>query len=264
MVNHYDPVKMVITQAAADLGIYVTELQHGSMGRYNIGYNFGPVRKQPTLPAEIWTFGPFWNKTARIAHTGVTLRAMGSPYVEQRAADIQGENGHEKTRVLIISQWTVASRLAAAAVTMAEKLDPEKYEILYKLHPGEYRIWRSVYSREFLDSPVSVIGDGDLYRLFRDSDVIVGVYSTALIESLWFGKPLILLHTYGIHFFQDLIRRGIVSEAGGAEDILALVQDGDFLRQRQYDVEEFWSAGSLDTMRDRLESLVRQQEEIRV
>ena len=84
LVNHYDPLKMLITQVAKSLGIYVVELQHGNMGRYHIAYNFAHTQELPALPNEIFTFGEFWNDTTRIKNNSVKLTSVGMPYFEEK------------------------------------------------------------------------------------------------------------------------------------------------------------------------------------
>ncbi|MBN2414765.1 hypothetical protein JXO52_02935 [bacterium] len=264
LVNHYDPVKMVVTEVARTMGIHVVGLQHGSMGRYNIGYNFADVGPLPTLPDEIWTFGPFWTTTARIGQTGLRLLAMGSPYVEERVKDTVRTADTPKTTVLIISQWTLASDFERTALDLARDLDRDRYRIVYKLHPGEWQIWRATYSEAFLTAGITVVEDGDLYQLFSEADVIIGVYSTALIESLHFGKQLILLNRYGIHFFEELIQSGRVMPAENGRDIVEFIRNTDLSERRVYETDTFWTSGSLALMTSRLDLLLGTAEEKQV
>lgn len=244
LVNHYSTFKMVITAAAKSLGIRVIELQHGSMGRYHIAYNFGHNLKLSTLPDEILTFGKFWNDTTRITRNGVRLTAVGYPHFEEKIRRYQGMAHKGKTKLLFLSQETIGHLLGQVALEVWRQLDSEKYEVIYKLHPREFATWRSTYPNDFVASGIEVLGDVDLYELLALTDIHVGVYSTTVIESLGFSKKLILFEAYGVHYFCDLIKIGRAVLASSAADIVAKVGELESKSNNVFEYSYYWKEGS--------------------
>ncbi len=256
LVNHYDPVKMLIVYLAKQLGVYTVELQHGNMGRYHIGYNFGHRQRLPTLPDEILTFGRFWNETSGVVQNGVKLTAVGFPFFEERLRRLPPPDVHQRRRILILSQEAIASHLAAVAVKLVRELDPKRYEVIYKLHPMEYADWRTTYPPEFVRASITVLDNVDLYRWLSQTDVHVGVYSTTIIESLAFNKPLILLEAYGVHYLTDLIRQGRAAFARNPGDVLEIVQTLTDTETPDFDVGYFWEPDSRTKLLGRLQALL--------
>jgi hypothetical protein len=56
-VASYGMSRYVINYVAKEMGIPTIELQHGTMGKYHIAYNFKNKMKIPTFPDYIFTFG---------------------------------------------------------------------------------------------------------------------------------------------------------------------------------------------------------------
>jgi hypothetical protein len=251
MVNHYEPMHLLLTRIARQLGIHVVELQHGNMCRYHIGYNFAHQENLKTLPDEIFTFGKYWQDKPRLTANGVRLTATGMPYYESKmqAVDAQPSDGTE--RILIISQESLGHRFAAIAMALARSLDPNRYKIIYKLHPREYDIWEQVYPEAFRKANIEVMGNVDLYTLLSRCDTHIGVYSTTIIESLGFSKQLILLEGYGAHYFSDLIGRSGIFLARDSDDILKIIQAGRRKDQNRK-AGLYWETDSLRKMVNRI------------
>lgn len=243
-VNHYDPLKMLITAIAKSLGIYVVELQHGTMGKYHVAYNFRYSGKLDGLPNEIFTFGRFWNETTRISQNGVKLTAVGMPYFEERVKQKDKSPASDKTTILILSQDTIGLRLAEIAIELSKKLAPAKYQIWFKMHPREYEHWQRRYPTELQTSGIKVYTKADLYELLRAANIHIGVYSTAIIESLAFMKKLILIESYGVHFFSGLIEKGRAVLARNVEDVLGAIKSRQEIGSNIGDVSYYWEPDS--------------------
>lgn len=255
LLNHYDPLKMLITSVARELGIYVVELQHGNMGKYHIAYNFGHNHHLDTLPHEIFTFGKFWNHTTRISQNGVKLTAVGFPYFEERIATVTKPPDSDKTIILFLSQASIGHRMGEIAHALSERLDPDKYEIHYKLHPREYLDWRKTYPPKFIESRIKVVANADLYKLMNQADIHIGVYSTTVMESLAFNKKLILLESYGVHYFLDLIESGRAALAKNADEVLEEIEAPE-PQNFEMDLTYYWEQNSIEKMTRRIEELL--------
>ena len=253
---HYEPLRMLVASIAKSLGIYTVEVQHGSMGRYHVGYNFHFKDRLDTLPDEIFTFGRYWNETTRIAGNGVRLTPTGMPYVEERMRRLSPPDEHDKTRVLMVSQATIGGQLGEMALGLRRLLDPEQYEIVYKLHPREFDSWRLTYPEGFPAPGIRVEKATDLYDLLNETDIHVGVYSTVVIESLLFNKPLILVESYGAHYFTHLIEKGRARFARNAEEIAAAVEGFAGSSSAPMDATHYWESDSLRKMRNRIDEIL--------
>jgi len=251
MVNHYEPLHLLISGIAKKCGIYVVELQHGNLCRYHIGYNFAHEDRLETLPHEIFTYGEYWQNKPLLSANGVRLTVTGMPYYESRTSVHSAAPQDGLIRILIISQESLGLRFAAMAMALARRLDPNRYRIVYKLHPREYDIWEQAYPESFRSSGVEIAGNVDLYSLLSRCDFHVGAYSTTIIESLGFGKRLILLEGYGAHYFSDLIGQSGVSLARNDDDVLKIIQSG---RRMKQDRKEgvYWEKNSLQKIVNRM------------
>jgi hypothetical protein len=247
---------MLITTIAKSLGIYVIELQHGTMGRYHIAFNFKITHELAGLPHEIFTFGKFWNETTRISQNGVKLTAVGSPFYEQKIQSITKVQPHPKTRVLFLSQETIGRQLAEMAVALSKKLNPEKYEILYKLHPREYHSWRLNYPKNFADANLQILTNVDLYELLNQSDVHIGVYSTTIMESLAFGKPLILFKTFGVHHFADLVAAGRAILVETVDEMAQVIPRQLKFNADSKDISYYWESNSKEKILRRIQEIL--------
>lgn len=256
LIIHYDMTKMLVTSIAKSMGIYVAELQHGSMGPYHVAYNFHHQMKLNTLPDEILTLGRYWNDTTRISQNNVRLTSVGMPYFEQKISQLQQPQKHQKVKILILSQEAIGKRFCAVATDLFKMLDPHQYEILYKLHPKEYDNWQRTYSDEFKNLGIHVYDDFDLYQLMNESDIHIGVYSTTVMESLVFGKTLILIESYGVHYFTHLIDSGRAHFARNASEVADIIRSQKSYVSNLKDVSYYWEPDSKTKLLHRIEEIL--------
>ncbi|RBQ23127.1 hypothetical protein ALNOE001_11460 [Candidatus Methanobinarius endosymbioticus] len=169
--------------AAHSNGIKVIELQHGTISKYHLGYNYPNIRDKylEYFPDQILSFGEYWKKVANYPIDEKNIIAMGFPYLEKNIEEYN-TNSKNKKQILFISQGVIGKELAKFSYNLAKKLnekindnlnsesDPkidekinkeidnklnneihdkeienENYHIIYKLHPGEYSNWRTNY-----------------------------------------------------------------------------------------------------------------------
>jgi hypothetical protein len=185
---HYSMDNMLINEIAANMGIPTIELQHGTIHNEHIAYQYAQVQRPiPQLPKYILTFSEYWNDIVNMPGQCVKLISVGFPYFEEKV--VEGFGNHEANsnkKIIFLSQGTIGTKLSRLASDLAGILSGE-YQIIYKLHPSEYHIWKD--KCPWLNNGnVTVIDDNsiDLYGLFAISYAQVGVYSTAIYEGLGF------------------------------------------------------------------------------
>jgi len=257
LVNHYDPLKMILTTVAKSLGVYVIEIQHGNMGQYHIPYNIYYDRELPALPDEIFTFGEFWNDTSDLPKLGVRLTATGFPFFEGQLGQNQIVKPNSRKRILFLSQDTIGLQLADLAVYLRSKLPSKEYDVLFKIHPREYETWPERYPK--LKMPgIKVLTTENLYETFSNTDIHVGVYSTAIMESLAFGKKLVLFEAYGVHFLSHLLNSGRAELASWSEELLGIIKRYSFAEPEKEPVraDYFWASDSKTRILTRLREIL--------
>jgi hypothetical protein len=185
----------VLTEVAHARGVRVAELQHGSLGETHPAYNFAPGRRPESFPDELLLFGELW----RGATPGLPLPAAQTPAVGYAWLELQKTRWKRLSpslpkRALFLSQGSIGPELARAAVEVRERVSPSELHVSFRLHPSEHAGGRDPYpelARAGIE--VQAAAAAPLYAVQRDSDVQVGVYSTALLEGLAFGLPTYVL-----------------------------------------------------------------------
>jgi len=197
--------KEYIVSACRRLGIPSVELQHGVISSYHMGYEFGGEEKK-LFPDYLFVFGPYWKQSCRFPVSQDRIKVLGYPYLTE-SGEITSTSRKEETNLLFISQGVIGRALAEFAVRCAHLL-PD-YNVQFKLHPGELKRWRQDYSI-LLDSAVEVIEDSKatIYELYRKTNWVFGVYSTALYEAFAFDCRVVIVDLPGVDYMQDLIQKG--------------------------------------------------------
>jgi len=168
-----------IIEACKDLAIPVVEFQHGNLSKYHVGYSFpeGSVSGLQ-FPDYLLTFGDYWKGLVKLPIPNSHIIHAGYPHFESEKAKYSGEQ--RKQQIIFISQGTIGKQLSSFAVKL-KKIPDFSWDIVYKLHPGEYVRWRREYPW-LIDSGITVMDDNSipLYKLLAQSTFLVGVYSTVV------------------------------------------------------------------------------------
>ncbi len=222
LVVSYSWYKRALICAAKKLGIETVELQHGTFSPYHLGYNFPGVKTGiECFPDSFYTFGDYWNELAALPVAADKIKTYGFAHFHAQKNKFAAE---EKIpgRILVISQGVIGKQLSTIIRALAKKL-PE-HQIRYKLHPGEYDLWRTDYpdlveaSRlpnvEVLDNNKSI-----LYAHFAHSQYLVGVFSTAIYEGLAFGCTTFVVDLPGVEYMDYLVKKNMVFKVSGAPEI---------------------------------------------
>ncbi|MFW6008570.1 MAG: hypothetical protein ACOCP8_04815, partial [archaeon] len=108
-------------------------------------------------------------------------------------------------QIVIISQGSIGDKLAKVIFHNWDIL--KDFEILYKLHPGEFDKWKDYPYLKKLNNRnnIEIYKDADLYELLAESRYQIGVYSTAIYEGIAFKCKTLLANLPGIEYMEDLI-----------------------------------------------------------
>jgi len=231
--------------------IPVAELQHGVIYPQHTAYAYRGNRTKEMFPDYLLTFGDYWNDSVEFPIPDHRLISVGYPYLEQ---SVDKYDSIEPTPQLVfISQGVIGKYLSKFAMECNQHPGIE-YDIVYKLHPGEYGRWRDAYpwlrnaDFEIIDS-----ADKSLYQLFAESRAQIGVGSTAMYEGLAFGLETFVYDCPGPKVLQPLIDEGpatMVSSADGLASSLG-TREGSFER------EHYFKPNAATRICDELKSLKR-------
>lgn len=224
-VVHYSKLCMVMNELSKQRGIQTVELQHGTISSEHLPYQYNSDIELAQLPTYVFTFSEYWSHVIKMPIDTDKIIAVGYPFFEKKKASVKTESIKllEKARkktILFISQWTIGQQLSQLAAELRNRLPKEDYDIIYKLHPGEFSIWRKKYV-ELAGSDVLVIGENDIgiYECFAISDVQVGVYSTAIYEGLGFGLTTYIYNTSYADTMKLLTEYGAAKRVDSVDDL---------------------------------------------
>jgi hypothetical protein len=209
-----------ITKVAKDLGIPVLELQHGVFSRYHLGYSY-PDNKIPLdfFPDKLLTWGGYWSGMPELPLDKSNIINFGFEHFHNKRQDYI-DRPKKKNQILVLSQEAIGERLAQKVYELLPQL--EDCQIVYKLHPAEYRKWekREWFSRLSSLRNVKIIaGNVDLYALFAESEYQFGVFSTAIFEGIGMGCKTILFDLPGVEYMEPLIEAGLCVKHDKRDDI---------------------------------------------
>lgn len=206
------------------------ELQHGTLGKYHLGYSFPNDKNIPYFPDKLYLFGKYWFNTTPLPLEKKDIEIIGYPYLENRLKKYK-DVMKEKNMILFISQGTIGKRLSEAACRFAQK-NP-KYKIIYKLHLGEFDRWKNDYpelnkAEELENFKVVDNNDINLYEYMAKAEFLVGVYSTVIFEGLTLNCKTILMNLPGIKYMDYLIENDFVKLAQDEKVIVKFIEEDDF------------------------------------
>lgn len=233
-----------------EMGIPVAELQHGVIHPQHLGYTYPGDRTKEAFPDYLLVWGEFWRECTEFPIPDERVIPVGYPYLDRQTAQYADVESEDK--LLFISQGTIGEQLSNLALEVADHPEID-YEVVYKLHPGEYGRWREEYPW-LVDADFRVVDSSEppLYQLFAESSAQVGVGSTAVYEGLAFDLETFVYDCPGAHVLQPLVEEGTAELVGSAADIAATLGGGtvDFERERFFRPN---ATGRMGTVLERLQ-----------
>ena len=254
-VVHYSTTNLIINRIAKEYGIKIIELQHGTMGKYHIAYNFFNKMRILSFPDYIFLFGEYWREYTRLPLKDDRLIVTGFPYFEFKKNKFNKKNtANGIINILFISQGPVGRKLVDIAVKLHQILSKDKYNIIYKLHPREYDTWKERYP-SLLNTSICVVDDNkrDIYSFFESCQYQVGVYSTAIFEGIGFNLKTFIVKDYGFEYMEQLINSGNALLVESEEDIVSALNSEE---NGALNSQKLWAKNSTNNIIARIEELI--------
>jgi len=248
--------KETFIEACKNLNIPVVELQHGVINEYHLGYAYPGVRRiKRTFPDYFFAFGDFWKDSVEFPIGKDRIFSVGYPYLEREVEKYI--NVQKKEQLLFISQGTIGKELSKFAVELS-KTNQISQKIIYKLHPGEYDRWQREYPW-LEDAEIEVLDDDriPLYRLFAESKIQIGVYSTSVYEGLAFGNKTYLFNLPGIEYMEYLIKNQYAKVVFSIDELIALIKEEKY--DKHFNIKDFFRSNALNNIYNKLGELITSQ-----
>ncbi len=254
-VVYYSFQNMLINEIARKKGIATVELQHGTIYPEHAAYQYAKSADIPQFPCHMFIFSEFWRKNIQAPIGENQLIATGYPLFEEKINAYRHKpKDNKKNTILFISQGTIGMYLSKLAVELARLLPPDKYRIIYKLHPSEYQTWKECYPYLMYDG-IEVIDNNkkSIYEYFAMSHIQLGVYSTALYEGLGFGLYTIILRVGHYDAMQALVDEGFAVYADSVKDVIKLLESE---HRKKVKETPFWKMHALQNMKTEINKLL--------
>ncbi|MBF8983796.1 hypothetical protein IZY60_09625 [Lutibacter sp. B2] len=214
---HYNRHELI--SAANDLNIKTVEVQHGIITPYHLGYSFRGGQQIPYFPDRLILYGSLWSKITNIpiGLNEIELRKFDYLYEKKTSSMVDKANV-----ITIVSQGTISKELFEFAIALAKRMG--NFIINYKLHPGEFLTWKEKKSVRDSPSNLKVVFDEvSIHDLFAESTHVIGVYSTAVFEALYFECEIGILKIPGYEYMDYLYSNGyarLIANIEEAKDFL--------------------------------------------
>lgn len=233
--------------------IPVVELQHGIIDSDHLGYSYPDGIDKHTFPDYVFTFGDFWSDRIDYPIKKERVISIGYPYLEKKLEKFKNNAG--KKQIVFVSQGPIGKEFSEFAVNVTEKLGKE-YEMIYKLHPNEFDWWEKSYPW-LKQSQITVIDDSSrsLYTLFSESEIQVGVYSTAIYEGTIFDLDTYIVDLPGASRLDPLIETGIAKKITTPEDFIKECQISN--NTGAFDKEYFFKQNSISNFEKELNKIIQ-------
>jgi len=193
-------------KAAKDLGIESIELQHGNFSKFHFGYYFGEDKKElDYFPDKFYVWNEYWKNRINFPIDDKNIIIQPFDYLENRK-ELYTHLKKIDNQAVVLSQGVLGDSIAEKILDNWDYF--KKFNIIYKLHPGEYHRYREYKNLIKLEQKfkIKIVKDIDLYELFSTSKYQIGVFSTALYEGVEFNCDTILLDLPGVEEMDKFIK----------------------------------------------------------
>lgn len=249
----------IINEIANSCDIPIIEFQHGVMGCEHVAYNYSEKRYLKQFPKYIFTFSEYWSNASKFPISSNYVKAVGYPYLDKMVKKYRSvvKRERDKKVVLFLSSGPMGQELGDIAALL-QKILGEEYHIIFKLHPGEYAVWKDRYP-VLINKKIEVIDNNriNLYELFSVSDFqVCGFGTTALLEGLCFGVPAFVLKHNQFEEFLALCEAGMAELYNNAEELATLIRKHD-QNNKDKKIQEFWKENAIVNMKREINNIVK-------
>ena len=223
--------QLALVGAARANGVLTVEIQHGLFNPYPMRFNWPGNPEIPYVPDEIWTWGDYWTRGFDLP-AGQVVKVLGKNSDLVAALEIT----HEKKygQVAFISQPAAWRQILEAAILTA-KFSPKR-NVIFRNHPGHenYEAAEALIRSGLSNLKLSTSEDEGILKLLGESEVVVGAFSTTLIEAVALGTPVVVLRVSSWVRLQGLIDSGDAILAAEIDEVPAAIEMAKIVSDPSY------------------------------
>ncbi len=229
MVN---AARMSFIAAAHERGIKVIEIQSGVFSKYSLQFSWPGSPKVDYIPDEILTWGDYWTEGIERA-SQQTVRIIGSTEEFEQARN----TGYKriKGQVVFLSQPLVGLNLLKVAIEFARAR--KDLDVIFKLHPRNLIVDFKDYAAELGGLPKNLSmmqTERSSLEVIAESEIAVGVFSTALIEAAGLDTKVAIVKLPGWEHLSPLVHGGHAGAFDTVEELLAGIDSLPKSREGEY------------------------------
>jgi len=211
--------------AAKSLNIKVFEIQHGVINNFHLAYHFPGINGKFFFSDGILLLSNYWKSKAEYP-IGTKLYNIGNNFYNAEQQLIK----KNLKLVVILGDHTLAQKIIKFVSINISFFISNGFEINYKLHPFEISDWEDRYVELKLMQEKRLLkvvtNEPPLSKLLDECEIVFGVNSTAVYESLDRGCKAFILDMPTSEYFDDLKERGIIKKVN--PDIELTLNDLEF------------------------------------
>jgi hypothetical protein len=233
-IDENSPATRCILDAARLTGSKSIGIQHGNIGSAQPAYMYTETDRQNKIMADITlVWGEYWKEVLvnkgnfdpnSVKITG-QMRTDIIPQLLAHAGEVKSKYSHNLKLVVFASQPIPdpSLRWQAAYDVFRAFAGIEEADLVVKLHPAEKndKLYYTDIAHQAGYKNPRFLYDVDLYELIAACDLLITCYSTVGGETIYFGKPLIILD----HYRTDLLgyhADGVAWQATDAESLKSI------------------------------------------
>ena len=253
VVSHW---KADFIEACKRLDIPVVGLQQGLLSEYDISHSHPDIDRQlATYPDYFFTWSDFWTQHCRddmeMPIPEENIRPVGYPYAELKYKKCPPDNGGD---IIFISQnmERLSNKISDMAIKLDKKLNDRN--IIYKLHPSEKNNSGKKLSL-LKDSGVEIKSgiESDLYELFSQCSIQVGISSTALYEGLAWGLDTYLLEAPVTKLLDPIATKWNIPTVNSPDELIYNIRNSD--SQRPTEFKDIFETESISNISNELDNI---------
>lgn len=198
----YTPKLMALCSACKHLGIKTVEIQHGHIQSEHKGYIYKKIISTDLFPDYLFSFGNYFKDLIHSesqlyrGDSNIVVGNAGLYMIKNLSHKLENDLRsfiYHKIVIAISSQGMVNNKLIPFTLELSQHL-PDKYVIVYKLHPDEYQEVTK-YDGINKQKNIFLIKDNSysIYDVLNIAHIHSTVFSTTAIESAYFGVPNIYI-----------------------------------------------------------------------
>lgn len=215
---------VVLIELLKELKIPIIEILHGYVDDNYLPYNYIRQGMNDAQPDYIFVYSQLQKDQVNWGIPKDHIRVVGYPEGEKRSRELLAHPlKRSKKRITFISN--MAQVLEKYLNVLAENINLEEYEILFKLHPNEYTCWKEIYKN--LSQQIHVIdhNENDIHYYLANSDIVVGINSTALFEATFYPVDIYILQEDSYQNMNLLLKSDAATLVSDSHELLSSIYE---------------------------------------